>query len=101
MYLPLAAVIVLVLIGGYAVLGEVCRRLGRQTLQRGLGAAVLVASVATLAQLTVRRTEDYRSATSFWSDAVAKRPNNARGHNNLGAELYREARIDEALGHYA
>ncbi len=101
MYLPLAGVIALVVICGHAVLREVCRRLGRQALQRVLGAAVLVAIVATLTPLTLRRNEDYRSTASFWSDVVAKRPNNARARVGLGASLRRQGRLDEAMAHYS
>ncbi len=100
MYLPLAAVIVLVVIGWRMALGKICRRLGRKTLQPVLGAVVLVATVVTLAQLTVRRNEDYRSAVSFWSDVVSKRPDSARGHNNLAESLWRQGKIDEAVRHF-
>ncbi len=101
MYLPLAAVIVLVVISWHMALGEACRRLGRKTLQPVLGAVVLVATVVTLAQLTVRRNEDYRSAVSFWSDVVAKRPNNARARVGLGASLRRQGKLDEAIAQYS
>ncbi len=66
MYLPLAAVIVLVVIGWRMALGEICRRLGWQTgRRRVVEVVVLLAVVVTLAQLTGRRNEDYRSAVSF------------------------------------
>ena len=100
MYLPLAAVIVLVVICAHAVLTEVCRRLERPTLRPVLGAIVLVAIVATLVPITVRRNEDYRSTTAFWGDVIAKRPNNARAHVNLGDYLYKQGRVDEALARF-
>ncbi len=100
LYLPLAAVIVLVVIGGHVALGDVCRRLGWQPGRRRLlEVGVLVVMVATLAHLAVRRNEDYRSTASFWGDVVAKRPNNGRGHNYLGAYLLGQGRSDEAARH--
>jgi hypothetical protein len=102
MYLPLAAVIVLIVTGGHMVLREICSRLRwHPGLQRLLEAALVVTIVATLAHTTVRRNEDYRSAESFWNDVLAKRPNNARGHVNLGHDLLRQGRIDEALSHFS
>src|SRR5207244_10187036 len=63
--------------------------------------AVLVVIVATLAQITMRRNEVYRSGVSFWDDVVAKRPSSARGHNNLGSYLYTEGKVDEAVRHFS
>jgi len=62
---------------------------------------VLVAMVATLAQLTVRRNEDYRTEVALWTDVVAKRPNNARGHIGLGVALTTQGKPDEAMAHYS
>ncbi len=102
MYLPLAAVIVLIVTGGHMVLREISSRLKwPPSLYRFLAAALVVTIVATLAHTTVRRNEDYRSAESFWNDVLAKRPNNARGHINLGHYLLRQGRIDEALSHFS
>lgn len=54
-----------------------------------------------LAGLTIRRNEAYRTALNLWTDTVAKRPDNARAHNNLGAVLTREpAREREAAAHF-
>ena len=100
MYLPLAAVIALAVVGVHLALGAAWRRLrwdaGRR---RWLEAALVVAIVATLAHLTARRNEDYRSAVSFWSHVVATRPHNARAHNHLGNYLSYQGKVDEALRH--
>jgi tetratricopeptide (TPR) repeat protein len=102
MYLPLAAVITLVVLGGHALMAKVWSRLRwPPTLERVIEVGMLVVAVATLAQVTVRRNEDYQSAVSFWSDVVAKRPNNARGHNNLGTYLERQGKIDQAVAEYS
>jgi tetratricopeptide (TPR) repeat protein len=86
MYLPLAAVVVLVVMGIYALAG-------RRT--------VAVAAVLAIGFgfLTSRRNEDYRSDIAIWGDTVAKRPENPRAHNNLGNALTQSGRIPEAMAH--
>jgi len=102
MYLPLAAVIAFIVIGAHTVLAEASRRLEWPTGPRNVvEVLMLIAVVAILAQATVRRNEVYRSAVSFWSDVVAKRPNNARGHSNLGSYLFREGKLDESVDHFS
>ena len=87
MYLPLASIVVLAVVGLYVLVG-------RRALYAGVGLAVL------LTWLTLRRNEDYRSALLIWTDTVDKQPDNARAHNNLGYELYKLGRLTEAIGHY-
>ncbi len=84
MYLPSAAVIVVVVAGlGAALRRPPAARLA--AMGRGLVAVVAVA----LAVLTVLRNRDYASAEVLWRDTVAKRPHNVRAHLHLGLELER------------
>jgi tetratricopeptide (TPR) repeat protein len=102
MYLPLAAVVVVVVIGGHDLVGLVGRRLRVSGRWQGwLEGGLVVAAVAVLGYATVRRNEDYRSELAMWSDAVAKRPGNPRAHSNLAVALAEEGKGDEALIHYA
>jgi Flp pilus assembly protein TadD len=87
MYLPLAAVVTMVVIGIHAWAG-------RQSLPVFLGLAV------GLGFLTVQRNQDYRSEIAIWADTVAKRPENPRAHSNLGNPLLDAGREREALEHY-
>lgn len=87
MYLPLAAVAVLAVLGGHAWLGIRSVWLG--------GAAVVALGFAT-----VVRNSDYRSELSIWSDTAEKIPTNARAHNNLGQALFRAGRIKDAVAAY-
>lgn len=50
--------------------------------------------------LSYIRNQDYQSAISIWSDVVRKAPHNTRGHNNLGSQLLKVGRIDEAIDHF-
>jgi tetratricopeptide (TPR) repeat protein len=87
MYLPLAALVLLLVAGGYA-------GLGRRGLVLGL------AAVAGCVALTLSRNLDYRTELSLWADTVAKYPANARAHNNLGLAEFKRGRTVEAIGHY-
>jgi tetratricopeptide (TPR) repeat protein len=89
MYLSLAAIIALVVLGLYSLSGR-----------RGL--LVFVVAAMGLAWLTIRRNENYRSSLAIWSDTVAKRPENARAQTNLGKSLAQiPGRLPEAISHYA
>jgi len=71
LYLPLIAVVSVLVLGAYAMLGRRAGWLG------------LVVALCLLG-LTVRRNRAYRTEISIWSDTVAKRPENARAQNALG-----------------
>jgi Flp pilus assembly protein TadD len=88
MYLPLAAVVVLVTVGSYA--------LGRRS------AFIVLGLVAVgLGALTVRRNHDYRSEVSLWEDTLAKHPYTSRGHCQLGMALVKiPGQLPAAIAHY-
>lgn len=85
MYLPLAAVLLLLVLAGEAML---VRKLGegvpRSTIWRGGTVCAVMALVAVLTNLTVQRNKVYASELTLWRDVAAKRPGNARGFLNLG-----------------
>jgi tetratricopeptide (TPR) repeat protein len=87
MYLPLAAVL-----AGLAL--ALHQRLGKW------GLLPVLAAIAACAVLTARRNEDYRSAVAIWSDTVAKRPENARAHYDLGYALFHAGQPAEAIAEY-
>ena len=85
MYLPLAAVVALGVMGINALLG---RRSG----------AVFLALAVGLGFLTIRRNEDYRTELSIWNDTLAKCPGNVRAR--LGLVLLRAGKVQEAIDQY-
>jgi len=42
----------------------------------------------------------YRNIESLWVDTIIKNPMSWMAHNNLGVELTRQGRLDEAIAHY-
>ena len=83
MYLPLAAVIVWAVTGGYLLMGR-----------RSL--LVFLALALAAGCLTFRRNEDYVSEVSLWGDTVLKRPNSDHARLDYGLALVRADRPLEA-----
>jgi tetratricopeptide (TPR) repeat protein len=96
MYLPLAGLVALGVVAAHELLRKAS---ARNEVRRRIGAALLAAVSIALACATVLRNADYRSAESIWRTVVAAAPGNPRGHNNLGSELQRLGRPDEAVQH--
>jgi protein O-mannosyl-transferase len=92
MYLPLAAVAVLVVCGSYVAARTAARR--RMLFAGGLGTAV------AFGVLTVRRNHDYRSELALYQDTAIKRPNNGFARYNLGRTYAELGRHAEALPEY-
>jgi Tfp pilus assembly protein PilF len=95
MYLPLACVlgaVVLIVHGGLAGASAGPRRL-----------AALAAAVAAVALgiATIDRNRDYRTEVGIWRDTVAKRPQNARGHDALGIALARAQDLEGAIAEHS
>ncbi|HSE96681.1 MAG TPA: tetratricopeptide repeat protein, partial [Blastocatellia bacterium] len=105
MYLPLAAVLTLVALSVRSLGRKLLDRLSlpeQQKIQMArAGALVLVTMVlASLTFLTLRRNVDYQNEVGMWMDVVSKRPENARGHNNLGMLLAERGRLEEATQYF-
>ena len=101
MYLPLAAVVTLAVVGGYLAAERLVRRSwigGRVCLAGEIGAVVLTTGV--LAYLVFQRNEAYQSPLSIWEDSVAKAPANPQAHYNYGVFLSEVRHIPEAIQQY-
>jgi tetratricopeptide (TPR) repeat protein len=98
MYLSTAAVVALVVIIVHAVLRTVfARSASGAAIRPTIGAILAGVAVLALGAVTRERHTDYHSQVTMWEDVVAKRPENARGHHNLGSALDNEGRYDEAV----
>ncbi|MCB1056041.1 MAG: tetratricopeptide repeat protein [Acidobacteria bacterium] len=103
MYLPLAALVVLAVVGVWWL----ARKLGGEaadgppkTLRYGLAAVALVLAVA-LAWGSAARNRQYDTALTILGDTVAKRPGNSRALNNYGVALLDAGRLNEAIGYFS
>lgn len=93
MYLPLAVLVALLVLGADALLR-------RMRAPRAAGIALAAIVAVALALATSQRNRAYADSLTLWTDTVAKRPGNARAHNNLGKALDDAGRTDEALAEY-
>jgi Flp pilus assembly protein TadD len=87
MYLPLMAIVVIVVL-------VVRRFVGSRV--RGF---VFAGSVVLLAVATYQRNAEYRSGLTLWQTVLERWPPHARAHRNLAAELKLANRRDEEIQH--
>ena len=98
MYLPLAAVIAGVAVGGFRLAGNWFG--GRPELRKAVTRGASVAAALVLTILTIQRNGDYQSDFSIWQDTVAKCPGNPRARTHLGFDLQKAGRLTEAIAQY-
>ena len=98
MYLPLAALVAALVLGGYLT-GEwlVRRRIISPLRLRVIGACLIMFAAVALAVVTYQRNIDFRTDLSIWADTVAKRPNNDRARKNLSLRLTSSGQLDDAI----
>jgi tetratricopeptide (TPR) repeat protein len=95
MYLPLAAVVLLLVLAARRAIG-----LGLPAPRaRAVRVAAVIAVCAVAAALTVRRNGEYRSEIGIWQTVLERRPH-ARAHYNVAGLLAESGRSDEAVVHY-
>jgi tetratricopeptide (TPR) repeat protein len=100
-YLPLAAVVVLVVIGGYECLERLLTRMSLEpNWRRTVEVTAVVVVLAILGYATHRRNEVYASEITMWRDVVQKAPYNPRAYNNLGFAWFLQGRYEEADREY-
>ena len=105
MYLPLAAVITIVVVCGYTLGKRILPSLMSSNRQQGLlghviGYALAGAVIVILGLLSIGRNFDYRSVLSIWQDTVSKRPSNFRAHGNLGSIYSSNGEYEKAINYY-
>ena len=101
MYLPLAALVVVAVLGVY-LLGQrvlvalIADARSRRVVARVTAAALVATVVATLGMTTYARNRDFWSDERIWQDTVEKRPTNSRARVSYGVDLYAARRLPEA-----
>ena len=101
MYLPLAAPVAFVVLGCHYLAAKLRARFsqafnGHPLRLSSLGLIAVTIAICVLGFLTVRRNIDYSSPAAMWSDVVRKRPDNPRGHSNLGNSLMDLGQLEKA-----
>jgi tetratricopeptide (TPR) repeat protein len=104
MYLPLAAVIGCVIIGGWWVWNELAMKAAKREVGDNRRSWILPLSALTLAIIglswaTIRRNDVFRSGETVWRDVLENDSSRPRPHNNLAANLIDEQKYDEAIEH--
>jgi len=87
MYLPLAGMVAIAVIGGYSWFDRRCVSFGMKQRWDRRMAAVGLFVISVLGVLTVMRNRDYSSELRLWSDVVSKQPDNLRARNDLAVAL--------------
>jgi len=83
MYLPLAALVALVVVGGSHLLQS-----PRLRMPKLIGPVIVLLAAVSLMHLTGQRNVKYHSLFSIWTDAILQHPQNLRGYYNLDAGFY-------------
>jgi tetratricopeptide (TPR) repeat protein len=98
MYLPLAALSVLVVVGGWA-LATRAARVWRWDSVRPVAVCACAMFCAASLVLTMRRNAEYRDPILMWRLTVSRFPT-ARAHAALATELVKAGRRDEGVAEY-
>ncbi len=101
MYLPLAGVVTMVVIGGECISRYLAIYLSLANSLRRFAAVVLTGViVVVLGYGTAQRNRNYHTAVLMWRDVVARRPENPRAHEQLGTALVASGKWHEAIPEY-
>jgi tetratricopeptide (TPR) repeat protein len=85
MYLPLIAIVALVVLGGYSLVTCFSSR------SAGVIAAVLLGgSVFGETLRTLQRNAEFKDPVNLWAAVLARQPNNRRAYSNLARELLKQ-----------
>ena len=96
MYLPLAGLVVLALLGGHHLLVTRILPPARRALLWRAFCLAVICLVVGLGLLTSRRNRVYQSRLTMAADTIEKRPENLRARTSLTSALMRRGRADEA-----
>jgi len=100
MYLPLAAVIAVVVIGGRVLMDDLLSRLSVHGKGLVFRMGLVIIAAGALGYGTFERNKDYASDVTLWADVAVKRPHSARARVALGNALLARNRVDEAIAVY-
>lgn len=108
MYLPLAALLTLLVVGAYSLAQKAAPHSAAVADQRtsvvrwpaALAAALVLTLALILSVASANRLADYRDPITLWQNALATETDNCVAHNNLGSALALAGRTQEAIEHF-
>ncbi len=109
MYLPLAALVTLVVAGGYWLIQPVSelpapaaanRKQSSPSRPDAFAAIAAVLLALALAAVSYHRLAAYHDDITLWSDVLQSQPDDSWAHNNLGRALVDAGRVSEGVEHY-
>ena len=100
MYLPSVSVIVIVVLGAFALLRKWAFWGKPSNLPYLYSGTAVVIVVATLTWRTAVRNEDYQYAVPMWRKVAQQRPQNPRAPYIAAHHLYKEGKYQEAMNSY-
>lgn len=95
MYLPLAAVLAVVIVGAHALM----KRAAVKPFVRDVAFWVALVVIGAYAWTASARNIDYMSDERIWFDTVQKQPRNARARNNYASDLLKTGQTKAAAEH--
>ncbi len=107
MYVPLAALVSLFVVGGYALLNMAWQAFGRGGIRssesegpKKIAAFAAIGLSVGFGMLSAQRLVAYQTEQSLWQDAVVHQPNDPFVRANLGISLTKTGQIREAIPHF-
>jgi protein O-mannosyl-transferase len=98
MYLPLASLVVLFVVGGYLLAQRVFKQAAKaQSLPRLATFAPLVVFVLAFGLISSARLRAYQNPIQLWFEVVQHQPQNALAHGNLGSLYAKSGRLAEGI----
>lgn len=99
-YLSLASVSALFVLGGRWILGRICRAgLMIPTAAQPIAVGTILAVAAALGARSYSRNQDYHDPIGMWSSVVARFPEHSRARNNLAVAYYVAGDYEKAIPH--
>ena len=96
MYLPLAAMLSLIVTAGWWAVARWLPGTSRRTAVAAIAGALVLASVVTLGARTRDRNRDYASQEQLWRHDITHQPTHARARVSYGMALFAGDRYQEA-----
>jgi tetratricopeptide (TPR) repeat protein len=99
MYLPLLALVILFVLGGYALAQWAQKRWTGFRYARPVATAMSIALAIAFGLISAKRLAAYDDETQLWREVLQHQPNNYMAHNNFGRLLLNSGQIPDAINH--